>query len=81
MHNTDPSEDGMVMMTPEEIATHTLASEMAGAVALNAAGEEGADARKVYAEAYTVRRNELEHIAGFKAPFADDRLKSDEENT
>jgi hypothetical protein len=72
---------GMTIGTPETIATDTLAREMAGKIALDLAGTEGMTKEKLneaYQTEYTLRRNELEHIAGHKEPYAEKQIQSGE---
>ena len=70
---------GMAIMPPEKIATSNLAREMAGQIALDAVGSEGITEEKlntIFSTEYVLRRNELEHIAGHKDPFAEKEIQS-----
>ena len=73
--------NGMMKMSAETIATHSLASEMAGKIALDLVGNEGITKEKLneaYYTEYALRRNELEHIAGHKEPYAEKQIQSGE---
>lgn len=68
----------MMKMSAETIATSNLAREMAGKIALDLVGNEGMTKEKLneaYQTEYTLRRNELEHIAGHKNPYAEEQIQ------
>ncbi|CAN5677434.1 hypothetical protein BH23PAT2_BH23PAT2_09790 [soil metagenome] len=72
---------GMRIMPSEKLATDSLAREMAGKIALDLVGVEGMSKDKlngVYRTEYTLRRNELEHIAGHAEPYAEKQIQSGE---
>ena len=80
-HKSPELSSGMMKMSAETIATHSLASEMAGKIALDLVGNEGMTKEKLneaYQTEYTLRRNELEHIAGHKEPYAEKQIQSGE---
>lgn len=72
---------GMRMLNPEEIAADSFAREMAGKIALDSVGIEGMGTDKLnelYHTEYALRRNELEHMSGYKEPYAEKQIQSGE---
>ena len=80
-HKSPELSNGMMKMSPETIATSNLAQEMAGKIALDLVGNKGMTKEKLneaYQTEYTLRRNELEHIAGHEEPYAEKQIQSGE---
>ena len=80
-HKNPELYNGIMQMSPETIATSSLAREMAGKIALDLVGNEGMTKEKLneaYYTEYALRRNELEHIAGHKEPYAEKQIQSGE---
>lgn len=80
-HKSPELSSGIMKMSAETIATSNLAREMAGKIALDLVGNEGMTKEKLneaYQAEYTLRRNELEHIAGHKEPYAEKQIQSGE---
>lgn len=79
-HKNPELSNGIMKMSPEEIATDTLAREMAGKIALDrvGAGMSKDEINELYHTEYALRRNELEHIAGHKEPYAEKQIQSGE---
>lgn len=80
-HKSPELSNGMMEMPPEKKATSYLAREMAGKIALDLVGNEGMTEEKLneaYRTEYTLRRNDLEHIAGHEEPYAEKQIQSGE---
>lgn len=80
-HKSPESINGIAIMPPEKIATSNLALKMAGKIAIDLVGAEGMNKDKLneaFRTEYTLRRNELEHIAGHEEPYAEKQIQSGE---